>query len=362
MDRTPAANLPERRRAVRFGRMNVRNLGSRMFATNVLVLIGIAMCTTGVLGMTTGREDSLLVGGIAVGLGVFSWVMAALIGTGRIANGGFDAVIVWAAFMFMSSSSLIEPLVWNDRWWISLGYAMVIFVAGAVAILSPWLFSVFLGMSVTAWILALAIDGDSPVPFADGLVLVMLASLAAIAVFTLLRNERQSNRLLTEQLRHSATRDALTGLLNRAGVNSIITDGDPAGRSIDDADWCAFLDVNSFKRINDTQGHDAGDQVLRDCADAIWMVTRPTDVVARWGGDEFVIFGHGNMPSEEDLEARIGVELLRRAVLHGYDNPLSSPITVTVGVAARSSTDATKDLIRAADLRMYDRRREESVV
>lgn len=361
MERTPVTNLPERRRAARSGRMNGRNVASRAFATNVLVVIGVAMCTTGIVALMNGRDESLVVGGIAVGLGVAAWAMAALIKSGRLANGWFDAVAVWAAFMFMSGTSLIEPLVWNDRWWISLGYAMVIFVAGSAAILSPWLFTAFLGFSVGAWVFSLTTDSDRPVPLVDGLALVLLASLAAIAVYSLLRHERQSNRLLTKQLRHSATRDALTGLLNRAGVNSILTDGDPAGRSIEDADWCAFIDVNSFKTINDTQGHEAGDQVLRDCADSIWMVTRPTDVVARWGGDEFVVFGHGKMPSEEDLEARIGIELLRRAVLHGYDHPLNSPITVTVGVAQRSATDAAKDLIRAADLHMYERRRTEAV-
>lgn len=321
-----------------------------------LGVIGVAAIATGTISLVSGRDEALLVGGTAIMVGLGSLVLALLVYIGQVTTRAAIEICILAGFLTIAGTSLIEPLVWNDRWWMALGYLMVIFIAGAAALRNPLSFGIFLGVSTGAWVVALALDENNPVPMEDALTLLLLASIVATAIFLLLRRERHNNRLLTEQLRHSATRDVLTGLLNRAGIAALMSERPGPNNPVANADWCAFIDVDKFKAINDNRGHEAGDRVLRDCADSIWLVTRPTDIVARWGGDEFVIFGRGQVPREEDLEARIGIEVLRRAVLQGYDDPLSSPVTVTVGVAGRDQSSDPKVMVREADLRMYQRR------
>ena len=88
---------------------------------------------------------------------------------------------------------------------------------------------------------------------------------------------------LNEELRYIAETDSLTGLANRRSVSRSIESA-LGGRG-----WLLFMDLDGFKAINDTHGHDAGDAALRDVAQALLRCARDTDVVARLGGDEFAI-------------------------------------------------------------------------
>lgn len=108
-----------------------------------------------------------------------------------------------------------------------------------------------------------------------------------------------------------------------------------------------FIDLDSFKLINDQQGHAEGDRVLRGVAEAIRNEFRSTDTVSRFGGDEFVVYTPAvlNHHSRSDVAARL-VDAVAAADLG---------VTCSVGVAERAPYDATpvETLIRNADRAMY---------
>ncbi len=105
----------------------------------------------------------------------------------------------------------------------------------------------------------------------------------------------------SENFRHQANTDALTGLLNRHGIRSAMQ-----ARSFEQPAVVALIDLDRFKVINDTYGHDIGDQVLITLADVLQANTKGGDVVARWGGEEFLLILFGtNLHDAEKLIGKI---------------------------------------------------------
>ncbi len=138
----------------------------------------------------------------------------------------------------------------------------------------------------------------------------------------------------------SASRDPLTGLANRRGFDSaldeLLATSDRTGEPLS----AALLDLDHFKAINDTEGHDAGDRVLRQVAE-IWRTALPgTAVLARHGGDEFALLLPG-------LSGPAALDLVRRI-------RASHPqIGMSCGVAEHRADDSAAQLMRRADLALY---------
>ena len=186
--------------------------------------------------------------------------------------------------------------------------------------------------------------------------LMFLAVLISVATFAVIRHERTVQQRLVEQSQYAADHDQLTGLLNRAGFTDRLTSRWLEATERGDGVWCAFVDIDQFKAINDEHGHQIGDDALRAVAVALTARTRSSDLLGRWGGDEFAVFGTGLPPHPNDLAARLDRNSEGR-------DPVIVP-QLTVGVAAvESSTGWTADtLMAAADDRMYSERRARSAV
>ncbi|OLV18639.1 putative bifunctional diguanylate cyclase/phosphodiesterase [Deinococcus marmoris] len=107
------------------------------------------------------------------------------------------------------------------------------------------------------------------------------------------RESTQHLHVLAEQFRHQARHDALTGLHNRAAFEEDLALALGELHAQGEAFAVLFCDIDRFKRINDSLGHPAGDQMLRELARRLHTVVRPTDRVARLGGDEFAVLLHG---------------------------------------------------------------------
>lgn len=155
------------------------------------------------------------------------------------------------------------------------------------------------------------------------------------------------------EIARRATTDPLTGLLSRQGLTARLADvwGRAHRSGAPVSVW--FLDVRGLKNANDEHGHEFGDQVLLDTARALRESVRTEDVVARWGGDEFVVLGVGAEGSAEALRDRILAHLAaagsaRRDWWSG---------DVTVGTATASPETAFAELLERADRDMYRRRR-----
>jgi two-component system cell cycle response regulator len=156
---------------------------------------------------------------------------------------------------------------------------------------------------------------------------------------------------LHEQLRELALRDALTGLWNRAAILDLLNRELDRGRREGRPVSVIMADLDHFKRINDTLGHLAGDQVLRQAAGRMRSVLRPYDTVGRYGGEEFLIVlpgcGWGAAASlAERLRQCIATEPM---TVEGN----SVPVTLSLGIACDGTTASAADLLRAADGALY---------
>jgi len=126
------------------------------------------------------------------------------------------------------------------------------------------------------------------------------------------------------------------------------------GRRAGDAVFCSFIDVDGLKAVNDRYGHDAGDRVILAVAQAIQATFRATDVLARWGGDEFVIVGLGGGVQPGELERRLHTYFVTH---HASDTTLTT-LRVSVGHAILEPWDEgdVERLLWVADRDMYSRR------
>ncbi|GAB2180215.1 hypothetical protein DLREEDagrD3_04380 [Denitratisoma sp. agr-D3] len=145
--------------------------------------------------------------------------------------------------------------------------------------------------------------------------------------------------------------DALTGALNRKGIDEAL-EKEMARSQRQGSKLCiALLDVDNFKKINDSLGHDAGDEALIHLAGVIGQTVRPQDTLGRYGGEEFVVLLPDTL-LEEGVGAmtRVQRELTKRFFLHNNDKVL---ITFSCGVAELGPEESAKDALQRADQAMY---------
>jgi diguanylate cyclase (GGDEF)-like protein/PAS domain S-box-containing protein len=173
----------------------------------------------------------------------------------------------------------------------------------------------------------------------------------AVAGLALNFRDISERKALEEQLRQLAFHDPLTLLANRNlfrdRVQHALTLAPGAGRSV----AVMFLDLDNFKNINDSLGHDAGDRLLQAVAQRIVKTTRSSDTVARLGGDEFAVL-------LEKVGSADEVERLARALIETLAQPFALDgkevrIGVSIGVAFSSPAGGAETLLSNADIAMY---------
>lgn len=155
---------------------------------------------------------------------------------------------------------------------------------------------------------------------------------------------------LEEQLTHQAFHDNLTGLANRALFRDRLDQALARATRTDRLLAVLLIDLDGFKQVNDSLGHDAGDQLLQEVARRFSSIVRSSDTVARFGGDEFALL-------LEDVTEHEAVALTQRLLDH-----LAAPVTIaghpvalgaSVGVVLHSGAGESQELVRAADVAMY---------
>ena len=154
----------------------------------------------------------------------------------------------------------------------------------------------------------------------------------------------------------AAMHDPLTGLANRRALDARLSAyllpqaGDTPAAAAAPALAVAMIDVDYFKRINDTHGHDAGDQVLRKLGELLGAATRMGDFVARFGGEEFVLLlGDTSSAMAVDICERV-----QRSVQdHDWQALVPGGVTVSIGLAQARRGEEAAALLRRADAAMY---------
>lgn len=167
-----------------------------------------------------------------------------------------------------------------------------------------------------------------------------------------------SNLRLAETLRHQSTRDPLTGLFNRRYTEETLDRELKRAERSHEPVSVLMLDVDHFKRFNDTFGHDAGDHVLKELASVLNRRTRGSDVVSRMGGEELLVVLPG---ASQEIAARKAEEMraaIERLELHHLGKPLGV-VTVSIGVSACPPHGASPaELLKVADQALYTAKRD----
>ncbi len=154
------------------------------------------------------------------------------------------------------------------------------------------------------------------------------------------------------QLEMQALTDELTGLFNRRGLKEKVYLKLRAAKKFDSHLACLAIDIDYFKQINDQYGHDIGDAALCHLARVLKVHTRNSDVVARQGGEEFVVF----LEDADEKGALIAAEKIRGAVESAVltVDEQTIPLTISVGVALFQKTMGLQDLLKNADAALYE--------
>lgn len=183
------------------------------------------------------------------------------------------------------------------------------------------------------------------------LAIVALLSLAAMLILVFNHKREAARRRYQAQLAYLAAHDGLTGLFNHAVFHERLVQALARARRRESDLAVLYLDLDGFKPINDTYGHEVGDRVLADIANRIRSVTRIEDTVARMGGDEFALL-------IEDVASTADLVALAYRIIEEVRLPLevdgSHRVGVSVGIAySRGGSEVSEALIRDADLAMY---------
>ncbi len=161
------------------------------------------------------------------------------------------------------------------------------------------------------------------------------------------------NRLLnikSRELEDKVSRDPLTGVLNREGLQKLFLESASQADKINGL-CIAFMDIDHFKKINDTHGHAVGDEVLKAFAKLITKNIRSTELVARWGGEEFILAcPNSNLQEMYDLAEKL------RAMTEMYSWPDGIRVTCSFGVA-QMEEESTSQFIQRADAALYSAKR-----
>ncbi len=279
--------------------------------------------------------------------------------TGRLETDGAARLLIIAGAALVVGGSLLQVLVADDpaATWIHetrhVGRALMITTGGLYVTMGQRRgrrSSLVVLFAFT--IAALTVFGSlSSMPAMGAQTLTPLLDVLASAVLiAILFDVTAANAKHLALSRRSATRlaevDALTNVNNRHGA-------EPAIRSILDRPGDAalvMLDLDHFKMINDTHGHAGGDHILREVGQALVEQTRASDVVGRWGGEEFVVVVRGGGPE-------LALRIAERVRLRLHHIRADFPISASFGVALVREGDTSESLLKRADSALYRAKR-----
>jgi diguanylate cyclase (GGDEF)-like protein/PAS domain S-box-containing protein len=165
----------------------------------------------------------------------------------------------------------------------------------------------------------------------------------------------KSNELRIKELEAMALLDGLTKLANRNYIEKEILVRFEEKKRLSIPFGILFMDIDRFKRINDTYGHDVGDLVLKLVADTLLKNIRPFDVIGRWGGEEFIgIIRNISRRQLEDLGNRLRM-LVHAACIKAENDKLN--VSISIGATPVYDNDSIDTLMKRADALLYESKR-----
>jgi diguanylate cyclase (GGDEF)-like protein len=257
-----------------------------------------------------------------------------------------------AGLVLVAAANAIVHLVLSGQPRQTTNLMLVVVGAGAVLLSLRWL-AATLYLAWGGWAVGAFLVGPADA-WPHYVVGMFIATLLAVLVNHLRRGNVRALGEAHAAAEAAAVRDHLTGLANRRGLAMVGAQMVEQARRQGDAVHCLFVDIDGLKRVNDALGHAVGDEVIVAVAEALRAATRGTDVVARWGGDEFCVVGPGPGMAPLELERRV-----RDGVVLASEVPAEVwPVRVSAGGSMLAPWDSgtLETLLGKADQEMYLRR------
>jgi diguanylate cyclase (GGDEF)-like protein len=180
---------------------------------------------------------------------------------------------------------------------------------------------------------------SNPALYATLFVAFIVIVLILIRLYMVLKD----NRRLQAEVEHIATTDVLTGIANRRFFEETLAREIKRAQRYGRQLTLLMIDVNHFRQYNDRHGRPMGDQLLRDCAHLMKALTRASDLVARYGGDEFVVL----LPEITVKQGKIVAEKLRKIKIGSLAS--KEEIAITIGCASYKKEMTADTLIKLAE-------------
>jgi diguanylate cyclase (GGDEF)-like protein len=207
--------------------------------------------------------------------------------------------------------------------------------------------SVPLTIANRTWVLTVENPGGPglSLPIAVAVLGISLAALLGALILSWGRNER------IQELERQASQDSLTGLKNRRRFQEDLAAAMARSRRDGSTGALLMLDIDEFKRVNDSRGHPAGDRLIQEVAEVLRTRTRESDTLARLGGDEFAVI----LPRCSEGEAQLAAEAIASEIRGHRTAETGDGITVSIGIAMFGTDPRTSaaTIVSEADTAMY---------
>jgi len=337
---------------------SVKRRGILLAATAYMTpfVAGLALVGRGVVSVTWGEwlfalSVTLAVWSLMLGILVLGWDTRLHFDPHfLLVPAAASAILQWL-FVYLFPEARFVIL---EGW-----FVVLLFGAGLFSFKEALALNTFMAGGYLGTIGFLATRGE-PIswPFEIGVVILpfFLFTFFCGTVLERLRRERVEMKALRKQLSHLALTDRLTDLPNRRHFDEYLQHHSALCRRSGATYAVGLIDVDRFKQINDSLGHDVGDRVLVELAEIVRGHLRQSDLAARRGGDEFAVL----LTETNAAAAGVVLSVILRAVASrcfSASGLRRGQVTVSIGVTESEGEEAPKDLLRRADAELYAAKR-----
>jgi len=278
------------------------------------------------------------------------WATTVRLATVATFNGYLVMCQLLGLFSSLAPVSLYQTI--TTLYWLPLGYgtafvflsrraALALSLLMYAAIFAPILWSLHIGHLPAHW------PAELPA-ILDNVAVAQLVYVVLLLAISQLRHNMHLSREHALAMQQVAITDALTGLPNRRGLAEHLAVGTALAQREMQSLSVMLIDVDHFKRVNDTHGHAVGDTVLVALAQVLAPLLRASDRIGRWGGEEFlVVVPATRLKTAADLADRLRKAVEAHSFAHGQK------LTISVGVAECGMNDTVEQLLVRADTALY---------
>lgn len=257
---------------------------------------------------------------------------------------------IYIATIILIQWNFISYMVPAREWW---GFAFF-FIVLAVFFFDMKMVLIVSGGILVSTIISWIVNSDSLMVatgeyFMPDLILRVIC--IALTIASLIALTHFGGKFLVEELEKYVNYDTLTQLLNRRSMGNYLQAAHEHARTGKSTFCLLLLDIDDFKKVNDTYGHDCGDEVLKYVAGVVSTGVRKNDNVFRWGGEEILVLLNMDEESSVEIAEKIRLDIENGVV--NYRDEFRVNVTVTIGVSAYQGGTSIQDMMDDADAKLY---------